>query len=199
MGPVKLWEAVLDGDWQRNCAVLWQKQMLDQLIAIDPGTTHSGVVVLQDGVPKGGVKCANEKALHLLQTSDAAVVIESVASYGKPVGVETFETVLWYGRFVQAHLERSERPVMLLRRPDVKQQLCYTTKGVTDAVLRQRMLDKFGGRSAIGTKGQPGVLYGFKRDIWQALAVGVAALEMVEQVAARQRRQFREVNVQGDE
>lgn len=189
MGPVKLWEAVLDGDWQRNCAVLWRKQMRDQLIAIDPGTTHSGVVVLRDGgVPHEAHKSVNADVLHLLRTADAAVVIESVTSYGKPVGDETFETVLWYGRFVQAHLERSERPVMLLRRPDVKQQLCYTTKGVTDAVLRQRMLDKFGGRSAIGTKSQPGVLYGFKRDIWQALAVGVAALEMVEQVAARQGR-----------
>ena len=188
MNPVKLWEAVLDMEWQREFAVLWRKQMREQLIAIDPGTTHSGVVFLVNGVLKGGAKCANEKALHLLQTSDASVVIESVASYGKPVGAETFETVMWYGRFVQAHLERSERPVMLLRRPDVKQQLCYTTRGVTDAVLRQRMLDKFGGRSAIGTKSKPGVLYGFKRDIWQALAVGVAALEMVEQVAARQRR-----------
>lgn len=189
MSPVKLWEAVLDMEWQREFAVLWRKQMREQLIAIDPGTTHSGVVVLRDGgLPHEAHKSANEDVLHLLRTSDASVVIESVASYGKPVGAETFETVLWYGRFVQAHLERSERPVMLLRRPDVKQQLCYTTRGVTDAVLRQRMLDKFGGRSAIGTKSKPGVLYGFKRDIWQALAVGVAAMEMVEQVAARQGR-----------
>ena len=43
MNPVKLWEAVLDMEWQREFAVLWRKQMREQLIAIDPGTTHSGV------------------------------------------------------------------------------------------------------------------------------------------------------------
>lgn len=182
--PIKLWEVCENEDWLRAHGD-WLRSVLRQryLLAVDPGTTHSAYVVLHDGKPLSCDKVANADMLDVVKRSTLPLVIESVASYGKPVGVETFETVLWYGRFVQAHVDSNDLPVMLLRRPDVKLRLCYTTRGVTDAVIRQAMLDEFGGKDAIGTKKKPGVLYGFSRDTWQALALGVATMNIVQATA----------------
>ena len=179
--PIKLWEVCENEDWLRANGD-WLRSVMQEryLLAVDPGTTHSAYVVLRDGKPMSGHKVANADMLDVVKHSTLPLVIESVASYGKPVGAETFETVLWYGRFVQAHVHSNTLPVMLLRRPDVKLRLCHTTRGVTDAVIRRVMLDEFGGKAAIGTKKQPGVLYGFSRDAWQALALGVATLEIID-------------------
>lgn len=184
--PLKLWELVQRDDWMMAHGD-WLRSIVRKrhLLSVDPGTTHSAYVVLHDGQPLSCDKVANEDMLQVIKRSTLPLVVEHVASYGKPVGVETFDTVLWYGRFIQAHIDSTNLPVMLLRRPDVKLQLCFTTRGVTDAVIRQRMLDKFGGKAAIGTKKQPGVLYDFTRDTWQALAVGVATLEIIDGTGRR--------------
>ncbi|RXN88219.1 hypothetical protein C7R54_15615 [Achromobacter aloeverae] len=103
------------------------------------------------------------------------VAIEMIASYGMPVGKEVFETCLWIGRFVQA-LETPEE-ARLLYRKDVKMHLCGTTKA-KDANVRQALLDLFprtgGGKTPqIGTKKQPGPLYGVSTHAWPALGVAV--------------------------
>jgi hypothetical protein len=83
--------------------------------------------------------------------------------------------------------------------------LCHQTKGVNDSVIRQRLIDKYGGKDkAIGgvrcpnCKGKgwsgsgrpvcdvcqgekwkhpPGPLHGITADVWQALAVAVTFSE----------------------
>ena len=48
-----------------------------------------------------------------------------------------------------------------------------------DALVRQRMIEMHGGSRAlaVGTRAQPGPLYGVTSHAWQALAVGVVALQ----------------------
>jgi hypothetical protein len=53
-------------------------------------------------------------------------------------------------------------------------QLCGSSRA-NDATIRQALLDRYGpGREkAVGTKANPGPLYGIKADLWQALALAV--------------------------
>jgi len=145
------------------------------VFAVDPGTTESAWVELGES----GLPVEFGKELHVmllgrvqkLWTDDTVLVIEMVASYGMPVGAEVFETCTWIGRFEQASRIGSRR----MTRAQVKSTLCHQTKGVNDAVLRQRVIDIYGGKEkAIGCKKTPGPLYGVKADVWQALALAWA-------------------------
>jgi hypothetical protein len=144
-----------------------------QLLAIDPGTTESAWVWLdEDGSLVAFKKESNETFLTFLRgnsTLPRQCVIEMVASYGMPVGREVFETVLWAGRFAEAHKNAG-----FLYRQDVKLNLCKSTKA-NDASIRQALIDRFGPgkEKALGTKKAPGPLYGVTKDVWAALALAV--------------------------
>lgn len=146
------------------------------LLAIDPGTTHSGWVWYSDGkVYESGVSI-NAEIIDLLRTSVDPVAIEMIASYGMAVGAEVFETCLWIGRFMQA---AGPDRVRLVYRKDVKMHLCGTPRA-KDPNVRQALIDRWGGKAeAIGNKQRPGPLYGVKSHAWAALAVAVTAAETV--------------------
>ena len=149
------------------------------ILAIDPGTTQSGWCFLDgDRVIDSGVS-PNDDVLRHLQASRSGdcrvLAIEMIASYGMAVGREVFETCVWIGRFQQAWSD----PIAVRRvyRQTVKLHLCKTAKA-KDANIRQALLDLFpatgGGKTPqIGTKGQPGPLYGVSSHAWAALAVAV--------------------------
>ena len=102
------------------------------------------------------------------------VVIEKIESYGMAVGAEVFDTVWWAGRFAEA---ASRVPVVMLPRRAVKLALCGDSRA-KDANIRQALIDRYGGKErAIGTKATPGPLHGIAKDVWAALAVGIAWLE----------------------
>lgn len=149
------------------------------ILAIDPGTTESGFCEVADGnVMHSGV-CSNAAMLRVIARSAADVLaIEMIASYGMPVGREVFQTCVWIGRFQQAW--DAPEDVKLVYRQAVKLHLCGTSKA-KDANVRQALIDLFpasgGGKCPqIGTKGQPGPLYGVSSHAWPALGVAVTAL-----------------------
>lgn len=146
------------------------------LLAIDPGTTHSGFVVLGGIGPRplnSGVY-ENGEMLALLKENRNPVAIEMIASYGMAVGKEVFETCVWIGRFVQV---AGPDRVRLVYRKDVKMHLCGTPRA-KDANIRQALIDRYGGKAeAIGNVKKPGPLYGVKSHAWAALAVAVTAAE----------------------
>lgn len=147
--------------------------------AIDPGTTHSGVVKLNGKqVINVDPEMENSELLNLLKSvtdSSHHLAIEMIASYGMPVGETTFKTVLWIGRYIQAfHGEHKT----LIYRKDCKNYLCDGNQRAGDANIRQAIIDKYpatggGARPAIGIKNQPGPLYGVSSHAWAALAVGL--------------------------
>jgi hypothetical protein len=148
------------------------------LIAIDPGPTQSAYVVLCGRQPVQAAKVDNhELNCRILRDTwhqFRHMAIEMVASYGAPVGEEVFETVLWIGRFIQTFGEEHTK----LKRHEIKTHLCPGIKGVNDAVIRQRLIDLYGGKDlAIGRKGRYGPLHQIKGDCWQALACGIVYLE----------------------
>ena len=97
-----------------------------------------------------------------------------VQSFGMAVGAEVFETVFWIGRFIQAWsmggaFDRWSR----VYRKDIKLHLCGSMRA-KDSNIRQAILDRFGGKTkALGSKREPGPLYGARSHIWSALAVAI--------------------------
>lgn len=148
--------------------------MTPNLLAIDPGTTHSGWVLMRDGVPVESGVCENDEVFDLMQFAGRPIAIEMIASYGMAVGKEVFETCLWIGRFIQ---HAGPDRIRLIYRKDVKMHLCGSPRA-KDANIRQALIDRWGGKAeAIGTAKRPGPLYGVKSHAWAALAVAITALE----------------------
>ena len=155
---------------------------MGRVLAIDPGSTESGFVLLGT---KGELtkfdKIANETLLKVIRErafDDSTsgyppdLVMERIASYGMPVGEDIFCTIYWSGRLLEAanYMQRS-----LVFRREVKLHLCASPKA-NDAAIRQRLIDLYGpGKDiAIGKKKKPGPLFGVTKDVWAALALGLS-------------------------
>ena len=159
---------------------------IPDLLAIDPGPVKSGYVFFVDG----GIYVTDTEAnKHIIAAAacPATIVIEWPNLMGMPAGQDIFHTCREIGRMQQAFIDHRDRhyqdegpaEVHLIQRNQVKLALTGRTVGVTDAVLRQRLIDLFpatgGGRvPQIGTKAERGPLYNVKGHAWQALAAGVA-------------------------
>lgn len=158
------------------------------IIGIDPGSEESAYVVYENGkIRASGIK-TNSCLLDDVREGDweyypKHLAIEMVASYGMPVGKTVFETCLWIGRFIQAWGDDSTY-TKIYRKTDVCMTLCHSTRA-KDSNIRQAIIDRYpatgGGKTPqIGTKKQPGPLYGVSKDIWSALAVAITYSEIYE-------------------
>ena len=152
-----------------------------RIFAIDPGTEKSGFVLFESNtksIIESGI-VENEELLHRSTWADADIMaVESVKSYGMAVGDTTFETVIWIGRFIQYAVSNGIEYVKLYKKVDINPTLCFSNKA-KDANIRQAIMDMFeptgGGKTPqIGTKAQPGPLYGVSSHAISALAVALA-------------------------
>ena len=151
-----------------------------KILGIDPGTTESGWVIYDTEnhsiIDKGIWN--NEKVLDAISAFYFDVLsIEMVASYGMPVGKETFETVYWIGRFAQLSESINRYVRRYYKKTDINPSICFNAN-VKDAMIRRALLDMFpktgGGKEpSIGTKKQPGPLYGINSHMFPALAVAL--------------------------
>ena len=154
------------------------------VLAIDPGPTVSAAVLFD----------TDEQRIIAINRDDNAAVrnwirrdvrlvaahlpitmaIEMIASYGMAVGAETFETCVEIGRFIERWKTIADLDARRVYRREVKLHLCGTVRA-TDSNIRHALLDRFGpGRTkAVGTKANPGPLYGVSKDLWQALGVAL--------------------------
>lgn len=152
------------------------------VIAIDPGNEQSAWLELDArcATPIGFGIVGNDELMRLLlaraeqQCITDHLAIEMIASYGMPVGREVFDTCVWVGRYVQAW----GGPYTLVYRREVKMHLCGNN-AAKDANVRQALIDRFGPgkQAAIGTKKQPGPLYGVTADVWSALAIATTWMD----------------------
>ncbi|NFI06020.1 hypothetical protein FC959_16945 [Clostridium botulinum] len=155
------------------------------ILAIDPGNTESGVVVLDENLePTAKAKIDNKILLGNIVNGDLNgikyVAIEMVACYGMAVGKSVFDTCVWIGRYSQAIKEHLGIEPTYIYRKDEKINLCNSMKA-KDSNIIQALVDRFAPNTpnkGKGTKKEPGWFYGFKKDIWQAYAVGVTYHDM---------------------
>lgn len=144
------------------------------VLAIDPGLDESGVVVWDGAAVLDAGVIRNEILLTKLTQTDHPVVCEMIASYGMAVGHSVFQTCVWIGRFMQTALTagRDWNPIF---RQEVKLHLCNSARA-KDSNIRQALIDRFG---EVGTKKNPGPLFGVKSHAWAALALAVTFYDRV--------------------
>jgi len=157
------------------------------IVAIDPGNIESGYVYLCEdlSVVECG-KISNEELLTRIYNKDfypggeVHFAIEMIASQGMAVGKSVFETCVWVGIFTEAiRNEYCIKPKYIYRQ-DEKMNLCNSMRA-KDSNIIQALIDRFAPNTpnkGKGTKKEPGWFYGFKKDIWQAYAVGVTYHDM---------------------
>lgn len=153
------------------------------ILSIDPGSTESGWCMMADDLfPAMKGKEQNSDVLsrvYRLDKETDELVIEMVASYGMPVGADVFETCVWIGRFEEA-AKRCCVPCTRIKRIQVKSAICHNSRA-NDATIKQALIDRFApgvSNYGKGSKKDPGWFYGFRADIWQAYALGVAYLDL---------------------
>jgi len=139
------------------------------LIGIDPGPREFSWV-LWDG--SRVVACGDEPnyqpGAFLTRSVGYPVAVEWIESFGMAVGREVFETVFSIGRMA------AMKNVRLVPRRDVKLHLCGSARA-KDANIRQALIDRFG---PVGTRKNPGPLFGISNHRWAALAVAVTAFDV---------------------
>lgn len=156
------------------------------IVGIDPGNKETAYCIVNENMmPIWFGKYENDEMwLRLKQdlqwmtpTDEVEFAIENIASYGMPVGAETFDTCRWIG-----HLEERLKyyPQTRIFRKDEKLCICNSPRA-NDATIRQALVDRFAPGEpnyGKGTKKKPGFFYGFRADIWQAFAVAVTCHEL---------------------
>ena len=172
---------------KRRCALNAQSERergKEKVIAIDPGPRVSAWLVIESGSEKlidFGLT-ENEVLLHWLLTRERGrtrhLIVERIKSYGNVIGDDVLETVFWSGRFTQAY---GADNATLITRKEIVTHLCNRSTA-NDRNVRQALIDRFaktgGGKNpSIGTKAQPGPLYGVTRDVWSALAGATTFLD----------------------
>lgn len=122
----------------------------------------------------------NMTLLELVRVWDGELAIEMIASYGMAVGKEIFDTCVYIGRLQEAYCKPPE--VRMIFRREIKKHIC--DNGLAkDANIRRALMDMWpatgGGKvPVIGTKDNPGPLYGVTEHMWAALAVAVTARDL---------------------
>lgn len=146
------------------------------ILAIDPGPEESAWVLWNGQFILGKAIENNEflisKIRNLVMPSAPHILaLEEVRNtYGMPAGISICKTIFWTGRFYEAwQTSIPNSQIVLVPRIDVKMYLCKTAKA-RDSNVRQALIDRFG---KPGNKNNPGILYGVKKDMWQALALAV--------------------------
>lgn len=152
------------------------------ILAIDPGNIESAFVIVENDlskvIEKG--KVDNDLLLNLIafwsnneEYKIDYVAIEGIQSYGMAVGKSVFETCYYIGRLIESTKRDLMRNPVMIYRMEEKMCLCHSTKA-KDSNIRQALIDRFG---EVGTKKNQGYFYGFKKDIWSAMAVAVTYYE----------------------
>lgn len=154
------------------------------LLAIDPGPEESAYVLISPSSlrPVEFDKVPNEVLERKMdswfsQRAFSAVVIEMVGHYGTgmPAGADVFETCVEIGKLLMI-AQSCFIHTYTMRRPYVKQRICGVPNAKDSNVI-QALIDRFAPNTpnkGKGYKTEPGFFYGFKADVWQAFALGVA-------------------------
>lgn len=148
------------------------------ILAIDPGSGHSGWVVFNQasqtvsafGTTPNAELVSGGLSEIITRNAVGRVRCEMIAHYGTgmPAGRDVFDTCVWIGRLQQTALHITV-PFETRLRSEVKMALCGSMRA-KDGNVRQAVIDRLG---PPGTKRAPGKTYGISGHVWQALALAL--------------------------
>ena len=168
---------------------------MSKILAIDPGNEYSAYVWYdtEDKTIYCKGKIKNQELLDAIESRCYLVdkaAIEMPACYGMAVGRTVFDTCRWVGIFQKAI--GIKYTYLVYRKAQNKEHgidsvcmhICKNNRA-KDSNVRQAIIDRYpatgGGKTPqIGTKAQPGPLYGVSNDVWAALAVAITFTETLE-------------------
>lgn len=168
-----------------------------RLLACDPGNEQSAFVLFDSikFVPVGKWLLPNDQCRARMGDIDADhLVIELTPLYTlKTTGGHAYTpnqlalTAFESGRFAERWMMLSGNESTMFSRMDVKKHLLGRANG-NDSQIRNAILDHYGGtrKSAVGIKAKPGPLYGFRADMYAALAVAICYIETNDLKAKQQ-------------
>ena len=150
-----------------------------KILAIDPGNEQTAYALYKgrDFIEYAIVE--NDVVRHIIpQFNPDIVVIERVECMGMAVGKSVFQTCEWIGRFIERAIQFTDAKVYTIGRRNVKMFMCGSMRA-KDANIRQSVMDRYGStrQAALGTKKNPGPLYGASKDIWSAMAIAITTSE----------------------
>lgn len=144
---------------------------------IDPANKQTAYVLIKDDIIQDRGIVPNMKMIELANSLDYDTLnIEIVANMGLS-GVSLYDTSEMVGILCYISWCRS-KPVNRYKRHSVKKH--FQVKGrrkingvwvkpkSSDSQIRTSLIEKYGD---VGTKGNKGYFYGFKSDLWQAMAI----------------------------
>jgi len=156
-----------------------------RVLGIDPGSFRTGWAVvdsetkeIEDFGLTDNIDLVSGYRDQVLDVDFA--VIEAITPYGR-VGKTIMDTVLWSG-ILSESLYKSVGDCFFIHRKTIMVEMCGTPKG-NDTDIRHAIIDLYppvgGGKTPqIGLKSSPGPLFGIKKDIWSAIAVSLAFIEI---------------------
>ena len=170
--------------------------MRKYILAIDPGTTMSGVCLVrsEDMKPIWSAKLENHMvdsmACRELSTRDirgnrVEVVIERMQGNNMPVSSDVFLTCEWIGRFDVYFRDLTDTSTRYVYRRDEYKALCANLYTHNDKGIRNALVDRFAygqPNYGKGTKAEPGWFYGFSADAWSAYAIAVTYIDNQEEI-----------------
>lgn len=176
-----------------------------KIMAIDPGTTESAYVILDDQYQIiSADKVGNDVVLSIIADAPGldAVIIEDIeprysstdrSAAGAVMGQSTIETIKAFGRFswqaalrglmVGSIFRRDERSCLIPTKRNGLPPLPETAPKHADGQIRASLIRRFARHDqerGRGTKANPDTFYGFHGDMWQAMAVGVTWLDQAK-------------------
>lgn len=176
-----------------------------KIMAIDPGTTESAYVILDDQYQIiSADKVGNDVVLSIIADAPGldAVIIEDIeprysstdrSAAGAVMGQSTIETIKAFGRFswqaalrglmVRSIFRRDERSCLIPTKRNALPPLPETAPKHADGQIRASLIRRFARHDqerGRGTKANPDTFYGFHGDMWQAMAVGVTWLDQAK-------------------
>lgn len=185
-----------------------------KIMAIDPGTTESAYVILDDQYQiLSADKVENDVILSIIADAPGldAVIIEDIeprysstdrSAAGAVMGQSTIETIKAFGRFgwqaslrglmVGSIFRRDERSCLIPTKRNGLPPLPETAPKHADGQIRASLIRRFARHDkerGRGTKANPDTFYGFHGDMWQAMAVGVTWLDQEKWRAKCERKE----------
>lgn len=109
------------------------------------------------------------------------LAIETIQFLGGCAGSTVFRTCILIGRILEkAEMASFYEDIMEIYRKDEKMNLCGTMrtndKGIKDILVKR--FAKNVPNMGKGSKSSPGWFYGFRKDIWQAYAIGITYYDL---------------------